>query len=90
QQLVGDRPKLNQILLNTIGNAVKFTDEGEVTVRVESIAVPVSDGVHLVFHVSDTGVGIPAEQQEAVFNAFYQVSDAAHSRPGGTGLGLAI
>lgn len=89
ERLVGDRRKLNQILLNTIGNAVKFTDEGEVTVTVERL--PVQGGaLWLRFEVSDTGIGIPAAQLDAVFKPFYQVEDTAHRRHGGTGLGLAI
>lgn len=88
--LTGDRRKLNQILLNTIGNALKFTDEGEVTVRVERASAQPAHGVRLVFHVSDTGIGIPRSEQGEVFKPFHQVPDVAHRRPGGTGLGLAI
>lgn len=92
ERLVGDRRKLNQILLNTIGNAIKFTDEGEITVRVETSAVPPAgqDPLGLVFLVTDTGIGIPLAQQDAVFKPFYQVQDPAHQRQSGTGLGLAI
>ena len=92
QWVEGDRRKLNQILLNTIGNAIKFTDEGEITVRVEiSSATPTGQGqVGLVFLVSDTGIGIPLAQQDAVFKPFYQVQNPAHQRQSGTGLGLAI
>lgn len=89
-RLVGDRRKLNQILLNTIGNAIKFTDEGEVTVRVERAAQGSADALRLRFHVIDTGIGIPADQQEVVFKPFVQVENTAHRRHGGTGLGLAI
>ena len=89
--IVGDRRKLNQVLLNTIGNAIKFTDEGEVTVSVTRASSGiVTDGLRLAFAVSDTGIGIPESQREAVFRAFVQVEDTAHRRHGGTGLGLAI
>jgi len=88
--LVGDRRKLNQILLNTIGNAIKFTDEGEVTVAVQQVASGPAGHVTLSFQVIDTGIGIPANQQAAVFKPFVQVEDTAHRRHGGTGLGLAI
>ena len=89
-RLVGDRRKLNQILLNTIGNAIKFTDEGEVTVKVERAAQGPDGALRLRFQVIDTGIGIPADQQAAVFKPFTQVEDTAHRRHGGTGLGLAI
>ncbi|SEA81646.1 two-component system, OmpR family, sensor histidine kinase TorS [Acidovorax soli] len=88
--LLGDRRKLNQILLNTIGNAIKFTDEGEVTVKVVRAADNPTGAVRLQFQVLDTGIGIPTDQQEAVFKPFVQVEDTAHRRHGGTGLGLAI
>ncbi|HMZ01750.1 MAG TPA: ATP-binding protein, partial [Burkholderiaceae bacterium] len=94
QRLVGDRRKLNQLLLNTIGNAVKFTDEGEIAVVVRRIpgeapdAAP--DRLTLRFEVRDSGIGIPADQQEAVFAPFVQVEDTTHRRHGGTGLGLAV
>ena len=90
QRIVGDRRKLNQILLNTIGNAVKFTDEGEVTVTVRRLPSREPARLHLRFEVSDTGIGIPAAQQAAVFQPFVQVEDTAHRRHGGTGLGLAV
>lgn len=90
ERLVGDRRKLNQILLNIIGNAVKFTDEGEVSVRVVRLADDPSGALRLHLQVHDTGIGIPPDQQEAVFKPFVQVEDTAHRRHGGTGLGLAI
>jgi two-component system sensor histidine kinase TorS len=88
--VVGDRRKLNQILLNTIGNAIKFTDEGEVTVSVRRAESVAKGGLRLRFTVGDTGIGIPESQREAVFKPFVQVADTAHRRHGGTGLGLAI
>ncbi|MCC4114243.1 TMAO reductase system sensor histidine kinase/response regulator TorS [Aromatoleum toluclasticum] len=88
--LVGDRRKLNQILLNVIGNAIKFTDEGSVTVSVRSAPAGAAGKTQLHFTVTDTGIGIPPEQCAEVFKPFVQVEDAGHRRPGGTGLGLAI
>lgn len=89
-RVVADRRKLNQILLNTIGNAIKFTDEGEVSVSVTRVPGGAVDGVRLAFEVSDTGIGIPESEREAVFRPFVQVEDTAHRRYGGTGLGLTI
>jgi CheY-like chemotaxis protein len=86
---MGDGPRLRQILLNLLGNAVKFTDQGQVKVqaRLDGEAVGTA-WVHLV--VSDTGCGIEAENQKRIFNPFEQ-GDATDSRShGGTGLGLAI
>lgn len=87
--IVGDRRKLNQVLLNIIGNAIKFTDEGSVTIAVNSTLLPEAR-VRLAFSVTDTGIGIPAEQCAEVLKPFAQVEDAARGRRGGTGLGLAI
>jgi len=86
----GDRRKLNQILLNTIGNAIKFTDEGEVTVVVRRLGAAEEGTACLRFTIRDTGIGIPESQQQTVFMPFVQVEDTARRRHGGTGLGLAI
>ncbi len=80
-----DPLRLKQILLNLIGNAIKFTDRGEVRIRVE----PASNG-GVVFSVSDTGIGIPREEHELIFDRFYQVDGSATRRHGGAGLGLAL
>ena len=91
ERVMGDRPKLNQILLNLIGNAIKFTDQGSVTVSVKSHKVETEMGeIPMTFTVTDTGIGIPGSKCKDVFDPFYQVSDTAHRRHGGTGLGLTI
>lgn len=83
-RIVGDRARLRQILLNLVGNAVKFTEAGGVGLRVGQ-----RDG-HLAISVHDTGPGIPANRIEAIFGEFEQVDAEAAQRHGGTGLGLAI
>ena len=85
--LVGDPGRLRQILVNLIGNAVKFTSAGEILVWVRNELS--SDGeAFLRFGVADTGIGIPASRLNAIFSPFVQVTTLGH--PGGTGLGLAI
>lgn len=87
--IIGDHRKLNQVLLNIIGNAIKFTDEGSVTISVGCSRL--SNGkMRLDFSVTDTGIGVPADQCSEVFKPFVQADDVARGRRGGTGLGLAI
>ena len=83
--LVGDPGRLRQVLVNLVGNAIKFTDRGEVFVSVE-----VDDGQAVRFAVADTGIGIPASKREAIFAPFEQADGSTTRKHGGTGLGLTI
>ena len=111
-RLVGDLGRLRQILVNLVSNAIKFTERGEVIVRIQRLeqecvgggesSKPASEGVvdlkdsdyptttTLHFEVLDTGIGIPADKQRAIFEPFEQVEGGENRRYGGTGLGLAI
>jgi PAS domain S-box-containing protein len=101
EMLVGDPTRFNQIVVNLVGNAIKFTSEGEVVLRVDAepltaaaessaTSVPANDRVRLHVRVSDTGIGIPAHQSDAIFSAFEQADSSTTRRFGGTGLGLSI
>jgi signal transduction histidine kinase/CheY-like chemotaxis protein/HPt (histidine-containing phosphotransfer) domain-containing protein len=87
--LVGDAARIRQILMNLAGNAAKFTDRGRITLRVRFAETNEHRG-RLYFEVEDTGIGIPADKQAVVFEAFQQVDDTTTRRYGGAGLGLAI
>ncbi len=91
RQLVGDPVRLSQILINLVGNAVKFTERGAVEVSVRPVDAKPDDGSPpLTFSVTDTGIGIPPEHQSALFAPFAQVDRSTSRRYGGTGLGLSI
>jgi two-component system sensor histidine kinase/response regulator len=92
ERLVGDPTRVRQILVNLVGNAIKFTERGEVVVTVEQAPEEPrgGDSACLRFSVRDTGVGIPADKQEKVFEAFSQVDGTMARKYGGSGLGLAI
>ena len=87
--LIGDPGRLCQVIVNLTGNAIKFTEEGEIAVCVNMESM-IDDDVHLHFSVSDTGTGIPPEKQQVIFEAFRQADSSMSRRFGGTGLGLAI
>ncbi len=87
--LVGDPSRLRQILLNLVGNAIKFTSKGGVTVRTE-VDSAAGNRVSLHFGVADTGIGIPPEKQAVIFEPFRQADNSTTRRFGGTGLGLGI
>jgi len=86
--VIGDEGRLRQILFNLVGNATKFTPKG--SVRVVARRVDEGQAMHVEFSVADTGLGIPKERQEDIFNAFTQVDGSAVRQHGGVGLGLAI
>ena len=86
--IVGDPGRLGQILLNLVGNAIKFTDEGQVSI--ELITEILDDEVRLQFDVTDTGIGIPESKLDHIFDSFTQADSSTTRQYGGSGLGLAI
>ena len=88
-RLVGDRVRLAQVLINLLGNAIKFTDRGEICVEV-SLKEMTYGGANLQFSVRDTGIGVPPDKQEGVFQAFQQAFSSVGRLYGGTGLGLSV
>lgn len=86
RQVLADADKVRQVLLNLVGNAIKFTERGSVTVSIE----PATDGGLLALHVRDTGIGIAADKQRRLFQPFVQADRDVARRFGGTGLGLSI
>ena len=89
QVISGDPTRLRQVILNLVGNAIKFTERGEVVVRVE-LESRDSDGTILHFTIADTGIGIPPEKQKLIFEPFTQADASTTRRFGGSGLGLSI
>jgi PAS domain S-box-containing protein len=89
ERLRGDPGRLRQVLVNLVGNAVKFTEEGEVSVTMDKVR-DLEDGVEVRIAVRDTGIGIPADKLGYIFESFHQVDGSTSRRFGGTGLGLSI
>ncbi|WP_345949597.1 response regulator [Mucilaginibacter sp. PAMB04274] len=89
QQLVGDKMRIRQILINLVGNATKFTHQGEIFLKV-SLSNRNEHHIEIEFAISDTGIGIPAEKLSHLFEAFSQADSATARRYGGSGLGLLI
>jgi CheY-like chemotaxis protein len=87
---VGDPHRIRQVLVNLVGNAIKFTERGEIVVRVERTGLPGDDRASLQFSVVDTGIGIPLDKQATIFRAFTQADGSTTRQYGGTGLGLTI
>jgi len=92
-ELVGDPIRLRQIIVNLVGNAIKFTEEGEVVIRIEKLKEKKDEeknSVTIFFSVSDTGIGIPEDKLNTIFDTFTQADASTTRKYGGTGLGLAI
>jgi signal transduction histidine kinase/ActR/RegA family two-component response regulator len=89
EALAGDPTRLRQVLVNLLGNALKFTETGEVNLKIQRESLT-EESIELHFSVEDTGIGIPAERQRDIFDAFTQVDGSMARRYGGTGLGLTI
>ncbi len=87
--LAGDAMRIKQVLLNLAGNALKFTDQGQITISI-SLENKTDDQVHLELSVNDTGIGIPQEKQAAIFEGFTQADESTTRKYGGTGLGITI
>ncbi len=88
-QVLGDAGRIRQVIVNLVGNALKFTEEGEVYVNVRAKRL-VDDKLEVLFTIRDTGIGIPKGKQERIFESFSQADASTTRRFGGTGLGLAI
>jgi CheY-like chemotaxis protein len=88
-QLIGDPARLRQILLNLVGNSIKFTEYGSITLEVKQLALSANEA-HLCFTIRDTGIGLSEEAQKKLFQSFTQADSSTSRKFGGTGLGLAI
>jgi len=89
-QIVGDTLRLRQVLMNLVSNAIKFTQHGEIFVKVHLLKASTGKELEISFEVQDTGIGIPADKMERLFKAFSQVDSSITRKYGGTGLGLVI
>jgi signal transduction histidine kinase/DNA-binding response OmpR family regulator/HPt (histidine-containing phosphotransfer) domain-containing protein len=89
RRLRGDVTRLRQVIINLLGNAIKFTESGEVALKILPLTAP-DDSIMLRFEVSDTGIGISPEAQERIFHSFSQADSSTTRKFGGTGLGLSI
>ena len=87
--VIGDQYRLNQIITNLLGNAIKFTKRGVIQLDLKLVE-ETAESVKIKFTVKDTGIGIPAEQLNKIFDSFYQVDEPEHAKINGTGLGLSI
>ncbi|MFD1772188.1 response regulator [Sphingobacterium suaedae] len=85
-----DEVRIKQVLINLLGNAVKFTEQGEIELKIEQLKTDKPGHIRLRFSVRDTGIGIPLEKQQRIFDAFTQEDSSVSKRYGGTGLGLTI
>lgn len=88
--LIGDVTRVQQILINLIGNALKFTHAGSVTLEISRLSTPAADSCRLLFSVTDTGIGIPGEKIDSLFDAFVQIDSGFSRKYQGAGLGLSI
>ncbi|MEZ4849879.1 MAG: response regulator [Bacteroidia bacterium] len=88
-KITGDHVRLNQILLNLVGNAIKFTREGQVEVHAKAVKLN-DEKITILFFVRDTGIGIPRDKLKWVFESFQQIENETNQKSGGTGLGLTI
>jgi signal transduction histidine kinase len=89
ENMLGDPTRLRQVLLNLIGNAIKFTEQGSIHIEAR-IDQSADSEITLLFSVKDTGIGIPADSKGFIFEAFRQADGSTTRKHGGTGLGLAI
>lgn len=90
ETIMGDKTRLYQILMNLLGNAIKFTDHGDISLKVKLAKEPCEQYIPVYFEVSDTGIGIPQDKQSYIFETFTQAKTDISRKYGGTGLGLAI
>lgn len=88
-RLIGDPARLRQVLINLVGNAIKFTERGEILVEV-SLANAGPERATLLFSVKDTGIGIDPDERARIFESFHQIDRSMTRSQGGTGLGLSI